>query len=71
MYSVVGVLIILLTATEACLGAFTGSPAYRKQQARSQFETAERMREALNGRPADERTRKAYQKVADAYRKVY
>ena len=29
------------------------------------------MREALNGRPADERTRKAYQKVADAYRKVY
>jgi len=29
------------------------------------------MREALNGRPASERTRKDYQKVADAYRKVY
>ncbi len=29
------------------------------------------MREALNGRPADERTRRDYQKVADAYRKVY
>ena len=43
----------------------------RKQQARTQFETAERMREALNGRPESERTRKDYQKVADAYRKVY
>jgi len=29
------------------------------------------MREALNGRPAGERTRKEYQNVADAYRKVY
>jgi len=29
------------------------------------------MREALNGRPESERTRKDYQKVADAYRKVY
>ena len=71
MYSLVGTLIILLTAGEACFGAFSGSPTYRKQQARTQYETAERMREALNGRPAEERTRKAYQKVADAYRKVY
>jgi N-acetylmuramoyl-L-alanine amidase len=71
MYSVVGALIILVTTSEACFGALSGSPAYRKQQARTQYETAERMREALNGRPADERTRKAYQKVADAYRKVY
>jgi N-acetylmuramoyl-L-alanine amidase len=29
------------------------------------------MREALNGRPADQRSRKDYQHVADAYRKVY
>ncbi len=29
------------------------------------------MREALNGRPESERTRKDYRKVADAYRKVY
>ena len=71
MYSVVGAIIILVTTSEACFAAFSGSPAYRKQQARTQYETAERMREALNGRPADERTRKAYQKVADAYRKVY
>jgi N-acetylmuramoyl-L-alanine amidase len=49
----------------------SGSPAVRKQQARTQFETAERMREALNGRPESERTRRDYQKVAEAYRKVY
>jgi len=71
MYSIVGSLTILLVASQACFGAFSGSPAYRKQQARTQYETAERMREALNGRPAEERTRKAYLKVADAYRKVY
>ena len=39
--------------------------------ARQQFATAERMREALNGRPADDRTRRAYQRVIDAYRRVY
>ena len=38
--------------------------AARKQQAHTQFETAERMREALNGRPEKERTRHDYQKVA-------
>jgi N-acetylmuramoyl-L-alanine amidase len=47
------------------------SPQVRKQAARTQFETAERMRESLNGRPTAERTRRDYQKVADAYRKVY
>ena len=39
--------------------------------ARSQFSTAERMREALNGRPAKERTRRQYQQVMTAYRRVY
>lgn len=43
----------------------------RKQEARGQFEKAEQMREALNGRPTAERTRRDYQRVADAYRKVY
>jgi N-acetylmuramoyl-L-alanine amidase len=43
----------------------------RKQEAHGQFEKAEQMREALNGRPAGERTRRDYQRVADAYRKVY
>ena len=39
--------------------------------ANSQFDTAERMREALNGRPAKERSRAEYQRVVNAYRRVY
>jgi N-acetylmuramoyl-L-alanine amidase len=39
--------------------------------ARSQFATAERLREALNGRPAADRTRHDYQQAIDAYRRVY
>src|SRR5882762_186324 len=39
--------------------------------ARQQFAKAERMREALNGRPAGERTRREYQHVIDSYRRVY
>ena len=50
---------------------FAASAASRKQEAASQFAKAEQMREALNGRPQEERTRRDYQRVADAYRKVY
>ena len=39
--------------------------------ARQQFARAERMREALNGRPAAERTRHEYQQVINSYRRVY
>ena len=39
--------------------------------ARQHFATAERMREALNGRPPAQRTRRAYQGVISAYRTVY
>jgi N-acetylmuramoyl-L-alanine amidase len=39
--------------------------------AREHFATAERMREALNGRPAADRTRHDYQRVLNAYRNVY
>jgi len=65
---------VAMLSMAVCGTAFAapgGSPAVRKQQARTQFETAERMREALNGRPENERTRRDYQKVADAYRRVY
>jgi len=61
---------VLVLCSVGFAGTFM-SPQVRKQAARTQFETAERMREALNGRPAEERTRRDYQKVADAYRKVY
>ncbi len=39
--------------------------------ARNRFASAERMREALNGRPETDRSRRDYQKVLDAYRSVY
>jgi len=39
--------------------------------ARQHFASAERMREALNGRPVDERSRREYQHAINAYRSVY
>ena len=45
--------------------------AEKKKAARTQFETAERMREALNGRPQSERASREYSRVMEAYRRVY
>ena len=39
--------------------------------ASDQFDVAEEMREALNGRPVKERSRAEYQRVVNAYRKIY
>ncbi len=39
--------------------------------ARDRFAAADRMREALNGRPPAERTRRDYQRVINAYRNIY
>jgi N-acetylmuramoyl-L-alanine amidase len=39
--------------------------------AREHFSNAERMREALNGRPPADRTRHDYQRVLNAYRSIY
>jgi N-acetylmuramoyl-L-alanine amidase len=44
---------------------------YNEAWSRQQYAKAERMREALNGRPSDERTRREYQRAIDAYRRVY
>jgi N-acetylmuramoyl-L-alanine amidase len=46
--------------------------AHRSESwAREQFAAAERMREALNGRPLTDRTRHDYQRVLNAYRALY
>ena len=45
--------------------------AQKKKIARTQYETAERMREALNGRPREERRSRDYVQVIEAYRRVY
>ncbi len=52
------------------------APAYSRTfhseaWARDKFAAAERTREALNGRPAADRTRRDYQKAIDGYRRVY
>ena len=60
------------------IGAALGIPAsarrtvaQKKQAAGVQFDKAERMREALNGRAVSERNRRDYSRVIDAYRAVY
>jgi len=63
--------VALLCLLSVSLLAAPPNSVARKQQAREQFEKAEQMREALNGQPADQRSRKDFQHVADAYRKVY
>ena len=67
----VGAFVLLAVFFGTSLFGFASSASARKQKARDQFEKAEQMREALNGRPEEERTRRDYQRVADAYRKVY
>jgi N-acetylmuramoyl-L-alanine amidase len=58
------------------VAALSGMPAHARPRhgeawAREHFAAAERMREALNGRPPAERTRHDYQRVINAYRHVY
>lgn len=55
----------------APVSTFARSVRQKKQAARTQFDLAERLREALDGKPESDRTRNDYQKVMDAYRKVY
>ena len=65
---------ILALGSLACLllaPLHARSVRQKKLAARSQFDMAERMREALNGKPESQRSRRDYQKVLDAYRKVY
>ncbi len=51
--------------------AVLGRLARKKKLALAAFAKAERMREALNGRPASERRPRDYQQVIEAYRRVY
>ena len=60
----------------ACLllspvSTFARTVAQKKQAARAQLETAERLRDSLESKPEAQRTKKDFQKVIEAYRKVY
>jgi len=63
--------VALATVLALLAPASATTTAHKRQIAASQFETAERLRDSLNGRPAAERTRREYQRVIDAYRRVY
>lgn len=60
--------LLLLLVLPASASARVG---HKEAWARERFAAAERMRQALNARPASERTRHDYQRVIDAYRRVY
>jgi len=53
------------------LGSASARVHHNDAWGRQQFAKAERGREALNGRPVGERTRREYQRVIDSYRRVY
>ena len=58
------------------LATLSGAPAHARAHhseawARDRFAAAERMREALNGRPPADRSRHDYQRVLNNYRNVY
>jgi N-acetylmuramoyl-L-alanine amidase len=53
------------------LPALAHNLAQKRQAAETQYDKAQQLREALSGRPATERTRRDYQRVIDAYRRVY
>ncbi len=70
-FKILSTTVLLSLLAVATADGYGLSAASRKQEAADQFEKAEQMREALNGRPVQERTHRDYQHVADAYRKVY
>jgi len=63
-----GVLLILVAIPGVQAHA---RPHHSEAWARDRYAAADRMREALNGRPLQERTRRDYQRVINAYRTVY
>ena len=60
---------VLLSA--AVVPLWARSTAQKKQVARTEFETAEGLRDALNEKPAAQRKDRDYKRVIDAYRRVY
>jgi len=55
----------------APVSTFARTVAQKKQAAKAQFEVAENLRDNLEAKPESQRTRREFQKVMDAYRKVY
>jgi N-acetylmuramoyl-L-alanine amidase len=63
--------LLLLAALPLAPGPARARVAHNEAWAREHFAAAERMREALNGRPLADRTRHDYQRVINNYRSIY
>ena len=63
--------LLLRLAAVALISALGSLPGHASHQALSPYDKAQRLREALEGRPEQQRTRRDYERVLDAYRAVY
>ena len=63
--------LLAVLALPAAMAHARGRTRHSEAWAREHYAAADRMREALNGRPPAERTRHDYQRVINAYRSVY
>jgi N-acetylmuramoyl-L-alanine amidase len=63
--------LLVLVALSGVLAHARTRTHHSESWARERFASAERMREALNGRPPAERARHDYQRVINAYRNIY
>jgi N-acetylmuramoyl-L-alanine amidase len=63
--------LFVLAASAALAPAAYGRARHSDVWTRDHFAAAERMREALNGRPPADRSRRDYQRLLNAYRYVY
>ena len=63
--------LLLLVAIPAVPAYARSRHGHSESWARDHYAAADRMREALNGRPHNERTRRDYQRIINAYRTVY
>ncbi len=62
---------LLLAVVLFSISAFSRTPSQKKQLASEQFDAAEQMRGELESSPRNQRTKRDYQRVTDAYRHVY
>jgi len=63
--------LLIVLALPGAMAHARGRARHSEAWAREHYAAADRMREALNGRPPAERTRHDYQRVINAYRNVY
>ena len=64
-------MVVALLAVHPAPAANTSSLAQKRQTAQEPFERAQKLREALGGLAASARSRRDYQRVIEAYRRVY